>query len=86
MRRCVVACAVLLAAPAAIQASPLDIAGPRGELALVKVADVDSQYRVRSGEYGNWRYRALHTRWLHNEYVRAGHPVRHPSRRTYSRW
>ena len=33
----------------------------------------------------HWRYRAAYTRWLHNEYTRAGYPVRHHQFRTYVR-
>jgi hypothetical protein len=86
MRRCVVLSAILAASALATQAGPVDVAGTRGELPLVQVADVDSQHRLRSGAHAHWRYRAAYTRWLHNEYVRAGYPVRHPSRRIYSRW
>lgn len=84
MRRCVVVSALLAASGLAAQAGPVDVAGKRGDLPLLQVADVDSQPRLR--EHAHWRYRAAYTRWLHNEYVRAGYPVRHPSRRIYSRW
>lgn len=86
MRHCVVVSAILAASVLAAQAGPVDVAGKRGEFPLVHIADLDSQYRGRVGEHAHWRYRAAYTRWLHNEYVRAGYPVRHPSRRIYSRW
>lgn len=86
MRRCVVVSVLFAASALAVEAGPVDVAGMRGELPLLQVADVDSQPRLRSGEHAHWRYRAAYTRWLHNEYVRAGYPVRHPSRRTYSSW
>lgn len=44
------------------------------------VADLDAPaYAHRPGRadsYWHWRYRAAYTRWLHNEYVRAGYPIR----------
>ena len=86
MHRCVVASVILAASSLAVQAGPTEVTGARGELPLVKVADLNSQYRARTDKHAHWRYRAFYTRWLHNEYVRAGHPVPHPSRRTYSRW
>ena len=35
--------------------------------------------------YWHWRYRAAYTRWMHNEHVRAGYPVRLRHSRTYMR-
>ena len=61
----------------------------RAESLVVRVADMDTPHQSahgRADSYRHWRYRAAYTRWLHTEYVRAGHPVRHPSRRTYRRW
>jgi hypothetical protein len=62
-----------------------------GMTAIVKAADLDRPsrphvYRHSSADdYWNWRYRASYIRWMHNEYVRAGYPVRHPHTRTYVR-
>jgi len=56
---------------------------------VVRVADMDAPHHSahgRADSYRHWRYRASYVRWLHAEYVRAGYPVRHPSRRTYRRW
>ena len=55
--------------------------------AVMRVADLDRPSSRRHAHarhvdtYWHWRYRARYTRWLHNEYVNAGYPVRH----TYSR-
>lgn len=86
MRPCALAYAILVAGCLSAQAGPIDVTGARGELPIVRVADLDGHYRSSAGERANWRYRASYTRWLHNEYLRAGYPVRHPSRRTYVRW
>lgn len=59
--------------------------------AAVPAADLDNPMhtgtyrRNRADAYFYWRYRAAYTRWMHNEYVRAGHPVRHRQFRTYAR-
>ncbi len=61
----------------------------RAESPVVRVADMDAPHHAahgRADSYRHWHYRASYIRWLHTEYVRAGHPVRHPSRRTYRRW
>jgi hypothetical protein len=86
MRTCAVACTICVAGSLSAQASPVDVAGTRGDLPIVRVADLDGHHRSSAGERANWRYRATYTRWLHNEYVRAGYPIRHPSRRIYVRW
>lgn len=62
---------------------------PGGAASLVaRVADLDRpssarSYRHRAEAYWHWHYRAAYTRWMHNEYVRAGYPVRHRQFRTY---
>jgi hypothetical protein len=86
MRRYIFASALLAASCLAADAGPVGISGARGELILVRVADCDTHYAGRMDRRADWRYRAFYTRLLHNEYMRAGYPVRHPSRRTYSRW
>ena len=54
----------------------------RTDSAVVLAADLDAPTRAhqpghgRVDSYWNWRYRAAYTRWLHNEYVKAGYPVR----------
>jgi hypothetical protein len=56
---------------------------------VTTVADLDapaSAYRPhRADGYWQWRYRAAYVRWMHNEHVRAGYPVRHRQFRTYAR-
>jgi len=57
---------------------------------VVPVADLDHAtpartYRHRADAYWHWRYRAAYTRWMHNERVRAGYPVRPRHSRTYIR-
>jgi hypothetical protein len=60
-------------------------------LPVVPVADLDHATRARTHRYQqadaywHWRYRAAYTRWMHNEYVRAGYPVRPRHSRTYVR-
>ena len=44
---------------------------------------LDRHYRADS--YFYWRYRATYSRWMYNEYVRAGYPVQHRQFRTYKR-
>lgn len=62
-----------------------------GPSPVVRVADLDAplqRYGHRAylaDSYWQWRYRAAYTRWIHNEYVRAGYPVRHRQFRTYAR-
>jgi len=62
-----------------------------GHGVVTRVADLDTRVytrRGRSGDrdtYWSWRYRAAYTRWLHNEYARAGYPVEHRQYRTYVR-
>jgi hypothetical protein len=57
--------------------------------ALMRVADLERPLSRRHAHhrhvdtYWHWRYRAHYTRWLHNEYVNAGYPVRHANSRTY---
>ncbi len=57
--------------------------------AVMRVADLDRPSSRRHAHarhvdtYWHWRYRARYTRWLHNEYVNAGYPVRHTYSRTY---
>jgi hypothetical protein len=59
---------------------------------VVRVADLDrpmhthSYRRDRADSYWYWRYRAAYTRWVHNEYVRAGYPLRYREFRTYERF
>ncbi len=59
--------------------------------AVVRVADLDrtlpahARRHYRADANWHWRYRAAYTRWMHNEYVRAGYPVRHRQFRTYAR-
>lgn len=56
---------------------------------VTPVADLDRSRTMRQPRYRradshwNWRYRAAYTRWLHNEYVNAGFPVRHYGSPTY---
>jgi hypothetical protein len=56
---------------------------------VITVADLDrtaGTHRIhRADAYWHWRYRAAYVRWMHNEYVRAGYPVRHRQFRTYAR-
>jgi hypothetical protein len=59
-----------------------------GGSAVVRAADLDSRgygHAYRSRGHWDWRYRAAYTRWMHNEYLRAGYPVGHPHFRTYAR-
>src|SRR5262245_7250670 len=61
---------------------------PADALAVTRVADLDRPASRRAGyrqtdTYWHWRERARYTRWLHNEYVNAGYPVRHAYSRTY---
>lgn len=64
---------------------------PHDASTVVPVADLDRPMhadaygRNRADAYFYWRYRAAYTRWMHNEYVRAGYPVRHRQFRTYAR-
>lgn len=57
----------------------------------VNIADLDRAahahtYRhYHADAYWHWRYRAAYTRWVHNEHVRAGYPVRLRHIRTYMR-
>jgi hypothetical protein len=61
---------------------------PADASAVMRVADLDGPRSQRLAgyrqvdTYWHWRERARHTRWLHNEYVNAGYPVRHAWRRT----
>jgi hypothetical protein len=53
----------------------------RTDSPVILAADLDAPARAQPGQgrvdsYGNWRYRAAYTRWLHNEYVKAGYPIR----------
>ena len=57
---------------------------------VVPVADLDRAgpvraYRYHADAYWHWRYRAAYTRWMHNERVRAGYPVRLRHNRIYVR-
>lgn len=58
---------------------------------VVPVADLDHTAHARpyrhhhADAYWHWRYRAGYTRWMHNEHVRAGYPVRLRHGRTYIR-
>jgi len=58
---------------------------------VLRIADLDTPHHFDRSRYGStdthwhWRYRAAYTRWLHSEYVRAGYPVRHWSRKTHVR-
>lgn len=79
----------LCASPAlALDRLPKPANGPS---AVVRVADLDAPLprnghrRYFTDSYWHWRYRAAYTRWIHNEYVRAGYPVRHRQLRTYAR-
>lgn len=61
---------------------------PEADSSIVRIADLDRPSRAgryRADAYWYWRYRAAYTRWMHNEYSRAGHPVRHRQFRTYAR-
>ena len=74
--------AILMAPAAAFERLPQ----PRADNPLVTpVADLDTPRRARSDMRWHWRYRAAYTRWLHNEYARAGYPVEHRQFRTYVR-
>ncbi len=53
--------------PAAIESQQL----------VTRVADLDRPHPYRARGHWYWRERAAYTRWLHNEYKNAGHPVRH---------
>ena len=81
---------IALALPLCVQpALALDLPARPGvnESALIRVADLDgpTYNRRHADAYWYWRYRASYTRWMHNEYVRAGYPVRHRQFRTYER-
>jgi hypothetical protein len=51
---------------------------PASQPAITRVADLGPS--AHGHARASWHYRAAYTRWLHNEYVRAGHPVRHHCR------
>ena len=61
------------------------------ESPVIRAADLDrpmhthSHRHYRADSYFYWRYRATYSRWLYNEYVRAGYPVQHRQFRTYKR-
>ncbi|MBX9588524.1 MAG: hypothetical protein K2X43_04415 [Hyphomonadaceae bacterium] len=87
---------VALALPMAVWAAPtlaLDRLPQPGAAAsaVVPVADLDrplpapARRPARAEADWHWRYRAAYTRWVYNEYVRAGYPVRHRQFRTYAR-
>lgn len=89
MRRTLVLMA--LALPLCAQpAFALDrLALPR-ESPVIRAAGLDRSlhthsYRRRADAYWYWRYRATYSRWMYNEYVRAGYPVQHRQFRTYKR-
>jgi hypothetical protein len=78
--------AVAALAAIAVSATPalsLDRpARPDSVPVVTRVADLDRPSARRpharhADPDWQWRYRAAYTRWLHNEYVRAGFPVRH---------
>ena len=72
--------AMLVAPAAAFDRFPQ----PKADTSLVtRVADLDRPARARSDMRWHWRYQAAYTRWLHNEYARAGYPVQHRQFRTY---
>jgi hypothetical protein len=84
----VLAPALLLPLVAASPVLALDrVPGPgSGGSAVVRAADLDSRgYRHAYRGHWDWRYRAAYTRWMHNEYLRAGYPIGHPHFRTYAR-
>ena len=59
-----------------------------GASLMTAVADLDARdrvYRHRDSDGYRAHYRAAYTRWLHNEYVRAGYPIEHKQYRTYVR-
>lgn len=91
MRRVLISLASAgLFAATASSATAFDRLPPPDSGSLVTtVADLDaprSAYRpYRADVYWHWRYRAAYVRWMHNEYVRAGYPVRHRQFRTYAR-
>jgi hypothetical protein len=78
-----VLCAAMLVAPvAAFERLPQ----PKADTSLVTpVADLDGPRHARIDTRSQVRYRAAYTRWLHNEYARAGYPVQHRQFRTYVR-
>jgi hypothetical protein len=81
--------AMTVSAPPVLSA-PLS-AKPHSAPAVTRVADLDRPGSLRwprhrhADAYWQWRYRAAYARWLHNEYVRAGYPVRHYRPYTYAR-
>ena len=91
--RCTIAfmaLALTLCCPPALALDRLPSPGSDAS-SVIPVADLDRQMhtdtyrRHRADAYYYWRYRAAYTRWMHNEYVRAGYPVRHRQFRTYAR-
>jgi len=96
MRRMVLLMASAL--PLVMSAAPtpslaLDRLSRPGDAApvAVPVADLDRAAHARTyrhyhaDAYWHWRYRAAYTRWMHNEHVRAGYPVRLRHSRTHMR-
>jgi hypothetical protein len=73
----------LAAAAASPAAAHPRLPSPAGDGASLVVPAADLDWTGRAGRSRHsradwhWRYRAAYTRWLHNEYVRAGYPVRH---------
>lgn len=76
------ATAFVLLAATSVPALPSSLEKPSGTTSrLILAADMDAPAHARPGHgrvdsYWNWHYRAAYTRWLHNEYVRAGYPIR----------
>jgi hypothetical protein len=80
MRLGATAFVLLAASSVSVAASALDQPS-RIDSPVILAADLDAPARMHSGHgrpesYWNWRYRAAYTRWLHNEHVRAGYPIR----------
>jgi hypothetical protein len=76
------ATALVLLATTSVPAFASSLDKPsRPESPVILAADLDAAARPHAGHgradsYWNWHYRAAYTRWLHNEYVRAGYPIR----------
>ena len=80
MRMGATALVLLTATAVPAFASPLE-KPLRADSPLILAADMDAPARAhpapgRADTYWNWQYRAAYTRWLHNEYVKAGYPIR----------
>ena len=84
----VVLAAIMLYAAPALALDRLAHPGVSASI-VARVADLDRPTYTRRHRYHgaerrwHWRHRAAYVRWLHNEYVRSGYPVRHYHSRTY---